>query len=68
MACVAVNEVMIFAPDAAAEDAPVAAYELVLAHHSAGELHLPINIVLVDAAGDAARVLVPRDGDYQIIH
>ncbi len=67
MACVAVNEVMIFAPDAA-EDASVAAYELVIAHRSARELHLPINIVLVDAAGGAARVRIPRDGDYQIIH
>ena len=67
MACVAVNEVMIFAPDAA-EDALVAAYELVIAHHSARELHLPVNIVLVDAAGGAARVRIPQDGDYQIIH
>ena len=68
MACVAVNEVMIVAPDAAAEDASVAAYELVIAHRSSRELHLPINIVLVDAAGGAARVRIPRDGDYQIIH
>ena len=66
MACVAVDEVMIFAPDAAAEDGG-AAYELVIAHHSARELHLPVNIVLVDAAGGAARVLITQDGDYRII-
>ena len=67
IACMAVNEVMIFAPDAAADAALVTAYELVIAHHSARESHLPVNIVLVDAAGGAARVLIPWNGDYQII-
>ena len=70
MATVAVNGSMLFVRYTQAPETADGPFDVeVIADHTSMGLAFPINIMFVDATGNAARVLIKTaDFEYQIVH
>lgn len=42
--------------------------KLISSHSPEGQFTIPVNIMFVDKKGDAARVIIEKSGEYQILH